>query len=159
MPGINLEELSISELLKLHSDALHELQSRNVLRTQNNPTGDYGEWLFAEKLGLKLEGNSAKGYDATDANGVRYQIKSRRVTKKNPIRQLGVLRGLEAEQFDYLLAVIFDESWKVSLAVKIPHAAIAGMSTYRAYQNGNVLTLSPSLFKYSTVENITHMLA
>ena len=93
MPGINLEELSISELLKLHSDALHELQSRNVLRTQNNPTGDYGEWLFAEKLGLKLEGNSAKGYDATDANGVRYQIKSGELPKRTRFGSLASCVG------------------------------------------------------------------
>ena len=73
-------ELTIAELLATHSAVLDELRHRNVIRSKNNPTGDYAEWLVSTKLGLTLETNSVKGFDATDLHGLRYQIKGRRAT-------------------------------------------------------------------------------
>jgi hypothetical protein len=154
----SLNSLSIEELLALHSSALDELQRRGVLRTKNNPTGDYAEWLFAERLGLQLAENSAKGYDATDGDGLRYQIKSRRITSANKSRQLGVLRDLDANEFDFLLAVLFDDAWQITHAVKIPHSSIARMSTFRAHQNGHILILRPILLNDPDVVDVTHLL-
>ena len=55
----NLNGLTIAELLKAHGAVLDELKRRGVVRSKNNPTGDYAEWLAATRLGLKLETNSA----------------------------------------------------------------------------------------------------
>jgi len=55
---------------------------RDSSETFNTVTSDYGEHVVAERLGLKLENNSNKGYDAVDSNNLRYQIKSRRITGK-----------------------------------------------------------------------------
>ena len=41
-----MEMLSVRGLLGLHVAALDELRRRGVLRTENNPTGDYAEYLF-----------------------------------------------------------------------------------------------------------------
>jgi hypothetical protein len=72
---IDWSTLGVTDLLAAHCAILDELRTRNILRSKNNPTGDYAEWLVPTKLGLRLENNSAKGWDATDAAGVRYQIK------------------------------------------------------------------------------------
>lgn len=61
---MNIKNKSSVELMNLYAEILAELNRRNVVRTYNSPVGDYAEWLVAEKLGLVLEHNSQKGYDA-----------------------------------------------------------------------------------------------
>lgn len=51
----DLTELTVAELLTTHSAVLDELRHRNVIRSKNNPTGDYAEWLVSTMLGLTLE--------------------------------------------------------------------------------------------------------
>jgi len=142
--------LSIPALLATHSQILDELRKRAVVRSKNNPTGDYTEWLVSQKLGLQLETNSARGYDATDSKGVRYQIKGRRVTPDNRSTQLGVIRNLQGNDFDFLIAVVFDASWQVRVAAKIPHNVIAQVASFRKHVNGHVMHLCPS-----TIDNRT----
>lgn len=92
---MNLADLSISELLKLHAAAIDELKNRGVLRTKNNPVGDYAEWLVSSAFNLTLANNSAAGHDAESSDGKKIQIKSRRITENNRSKQLGVIRNLE----------------------------------------------------------------
>lgn len=47
-----LDAMSPLELLRLQSEVLDELMRRDIVRSRNNPTGDYGEWIVARKLGL-----------------------------------------------------------------------------------------------------------
>ena len=54
MRKFDLKSLSVFELLQCFSTALDELKQLGVVRTRNNPTGDYAEWLVAKKLKLKL---------------------------------------------------------------------------------------------------------
>jgi hypothetical protein len=151
--------LTVPELLAAHTAVLDELRARKVLRSKNNPTGDYAEWIVSTKLGLVLETNSAKGYDATDEQGLRYQIKGRRVTPDNPSRQLGVIRNLEQDCFDVLIAVVFDASWQILAAAKIPHATVAKFCAFRSHVNGHVMHLRASVLSDSTVEDISAQLA
>lgn len=155
----NLTDLTVSELLKSHGAVLDELKRRGVVRSKNNPTGDYAEWLAASRLGLKLETNSAKGFDATDPQGLRYQIKGRRVTPDNPSTQLGVIRSLGEKDFDFLLAVIFDADWQVLRAARIPHRTVEHLATFRKHQNGHIMHLRPSVFGNEDVADITDILA
>lgn len=124
MSSTDFSELTITELLATHSAVLDELQHRNVIRSKNNPTGDYAEWLVSTKLDLTLKKNSAKGFDATDPQVLRYQIKGRRVTPENKSTQLGVIRNLDGKDFDFLVAVVFDANWQVRCAAKIPHQTV-----------------------------------
>lgn len=75
----SLSSKSITELLALHSAIMEELRARKVLRSANNPTGDLAEFLFCAAFHWAQENNSARGFDATDDDGTRYQIKGRRV--------------------------------------------------------------------------------
>jgi hypothetical protein len=151
--------LTLSELLTTHVNVLDELRRRKVVRSKNNPTGDYAEWLASTKLGLRLETNSAKGYDATDSEGLRYQIKGRRVTPDNPSTQLGVIRNLDGHDFDVLIALVFDASWHVRSAAKIPHEAVMRLAIFRKHVNGHVMHLRPSVFNDPSVEDISASLA
>lgn len=154
----NLTDLTVSELLTLHSAATEELRSRGVVRSQNNPTGDYAEWLVSQHLGLKLETNSEKGFDARDSDGKRYQIKGRRITTANGSRQLSVIRDLGGGDFDFLIAVVFDKDWNVLTAAKIPHSAVSGIATFRKHVNGHIMHLRTTIFSDPLVEDITFVL-
>ena len=158
LQGKALADLTITELLEAHSAVLAELRNRGVLRSSNNPTGDYTEWLVAEGLGLRLNKNSEKGYDATDADGVKYQIKGRKLSPSNSSTQLGVIRDLDKQEFDFLIAVVFETDWQVKCAVKIPHAVLEGLAKHRKHVNGHVLHVRPSLFEIPRVEDVTSVL-
>lgn len=151
---MNLSELTIPELLKLQSSAVEELRSRGVVRTSNNPVGDYTEWLVAETLGLKLVGNSSAGYDAISTSGARIQIKGRRVTTKNRSRQLSAIRNLEEQDFDELVAVIFNEAFEVVEAVSIPHAVVAEYGAYREHVNAHILHVRGALLEDPRVKSL-----
>jgi hypothetical protein len=69
--AIDWSTLSITELPSAHCAVLDELRKRDIIRSKNNPTGDYAEWLASTKLGPRLEKKSAKGWDATGRQGGR----------------------------------------------------------------------------------------
>ena len=142
---IVLKSVSDLELLKLYADLLEELRDRELTRTSNNPTADYAENVAAEKLGLTRAGKEERGYDATDAKGHKYQIKGRRITRHNNSRQLGVIRDLEANLFDYLVAVIFDESFAVLEIWKVPFEFVQSNSRWSEHQNGHIFQAKSSL--------------
>lgn len=154
----DVRRLSVRQLLSTHSALLAELRYRNVVRTGNNPTGDYVEWLVASRLGLTLEENSAKGFDATCPEGHRYQIKGRRLMTSSGSPQLGVIRALEAGQFDFLIAIVMNADWSVRLAAKIPHDALGALAKFRGHVNGHVLRMTPGLLQIQGVEDLSEML-
>jgi hypothetical protein len=157
--SVDWSGLGVTALLDAHCAILEELRKRGILRSKNNPTGDYAEWLVSTKLGLTLENNSSKGWDATDANGVRYQIKGRRVTPDNRSTQLSVIRNLEGKDFDVLIAVVFDAAWRVRSAAKIPHDVVGKLASFRQHVNGHVMHLRPTVFSFPTVEDVTALLS
>lgn len=140
-----LTSLSDLELLSLHSEILIELRSRGVIRTKNNPVGDYAEWLVSKALGMTLLSNSSAGADAIDTDNKKVQIKARRVTPDNPSRQLSALRNYEAADFDYLIAVIFDETYNVLDAYKIPHEVIRDYARHSDYVNAHIVNLKGAI--------------
>ena len=149
-----LSKLSVSDLLRLQASAIEELRARAVVRTGNNPVGDYTEWLVAKALGLTLEANSSAGYDATAPDGRRIQIKGRRVTPTSKSRQLGAIRNLGKRDFDELVAVIHDVDFGIVEAVMIPHALISEFGTYRPHVNAHTLSVGGALLADPRVRNI-----
>jgi hypothetical protein len=146
-----------SELLQLHSAVLDEMRGQEIIRSRNNPTGDYAEWLVADRLHLKLEGNSSKGHDATDASGKRYQIKARQAARKQKAPLFSVMRELEQGHFDFLVAVVFDSEWNVSYGALISHAHVAPLCAFRARVNGQ-MRLAQSALGIAGVQEITALL-
>ncbi len=146
------------ELMNMYADILSELNARGVVRTYNSPVGDYAEWLVAEKMGLKLEKNAKKGYDAYNlSTDTRYQIKSR-WERGNPCvqsRELNVIRNYEDKQFDYLIVVIFDAHFDVKEAYLIPHNIICQYARYHKHQNGYILVAIGRVLEDANVINLT----
>lgn len=159
MPADNLSQHSVPQLLTLHSDVLSELRARGICRSANNPTGDYCEWLVAASLGLTLADNSSKGFDAVDADGLRYQIKGRRRAPGSRGTQLSAIRSIDVRAFDILIAVMLSADWSVQMAFKIPHDLVKDLATFKAHVNGHVLHLRPALKQQPGVEDITELLA
>ncbi|EQB9712624.1 DUF6998 domain-containing protein [Yersinia enterocolitica] len=149
-----LTSLSDLELLSLHSEILTQLRFRGVIRTKNNPVGDYAEWLVSKALGMTLLSNSSAGADAIDADGMKVQIKARRVTPDNPSRQLSALRNYEAADFDYLIAVIFDETYNVIDAYKIPHEVIRDYARHSNHVNAHIINLKGAILADPRVTSI-----
>lgn len=127
---IDLTEFPVSALLELHGDVIAELHRREIVRSANNPTGDYGELLFSRAFGWILNGNSSADADALDAEGIRYQIKCRRLAKPTGSRQLGFIRRLPDRPFDRLAAVLLDRKFRVTRAAIIPYEVVQPRAAY-----------------------------
>lgn len=134
-----LEGLRDREVLALWSSTIAELKRRGILRSDNTPTGDYAEWVVSRALGLSLQGNSKAGYDAVRADGVRYQIKARRLVTTKTSRQLSAIRNLNQDPFDYLIIVLFGPLFEVLECWQIPIEAVREHATYVAHVNGHRL--------------------
>lgn len=69
------DERTTVQLLAGYASTLAELRHRGVIRSNNAPAGDYGEWLVAKALDAKIVANAAmKSYDLTTADGRRVQV-------------------------------------------------------------------------------------
>ncbi|MFC2002818.1 hypothetical protein ACFLV4_02575, partial [Chloroflexota bacterium] len=108
-------------------------------------------------LGLSLKRNSHSGYDATNDKGERFQIKGRRLDPTNKSRQLGVIRNLETNDFDYLIGVLFDRDFKVIEAYKIPQHVIKEYAGFSSHQNGHILQLRGDILSNQHVQNLTYL--
>ena len=151
-----LSAMTEIELLKTHAATIDELMRRNVVKTRNNPIGDYTAWRVCQALKLDMESNRNKSFDAIDNRGVRYKIKGRRDESSSV--QLSVIRNLNDVEFDILIAVVFNNDFSIRLAVRMPHQAVARMSKFRRHVNGHILTLTDSIMSETDVSDITENL-
>ncbi len=117
---MNLKAYSALELLSLYNAIEAELKIRSVVRTKNNPVGDYAEYLFCKAFDWQQADNSQKAIDAIDAQGVTYQIKARRRSEDRDNRQLGAIRDLKEGSFDYLAGLVFNPDYTIFKAALIP---------------------------------------
>jgi hypothetical protein len=142
------------ELLALWAEIMAELRRRNLVRTANNPVADYAEHLVSERLGLTLQGNSNAAYDAIAPDGTRYQIKSRRMTRHRPSRQLGAIRNLDAHGFDVLAIVLFEPTFAVLGIWTVPYDVVHEHAVYKSHVNAHVLHARPALLNDPRVKKI-----
>ena len=115
-----LEEMTNAEVATAWARIISALRARDLVRTSNTPIGDYAEQICCERFALKRKGFSEKSIDAVDEDGVRYQIKGRRLTPENRSRQLGAIRDVKHKPFDVLLAVFFDADLAVQEIWHVP---------------------------------------
>ncbi|GAH21961.1 unnamed protein product [marine sediment metagenome] len=72
-------------------------------------TGEVGEVLACDKLGLKLLADPiSAGYDAIDKDNKRYQIKTRRVEHNR-----GRLSRFSKHEFDYAILVVLNAKYEI----------------------------------------------
>jgi hypothetical protein len=154
----DLVDLKTCELLRLYSDLLKELANRRIVRTTNNPVAGVGEYLVVNALGLKRAPQSNKGYNATDKQNRRYEIKSRRLTQHNPSRMLSAIRECELGHFEFLAGVLFNEDFSLYKACLVPHGIVLRESTFRKHVNAHILELEDTLWNFEGVVDITDKL-
>lgn len=159
MPALITHDLlSSRELLALYASLLDALRSRGVLRSSNNPVADYAEGVCARAMGWTLAGKSTAGYDATDAEGRKFEIKARRIVAENGSRQLSAIRAIERQRFDFLAAVLFDREFAITRAALIPFAIVKAHSKLSAHTNSWRFILREGVWSLPGVEDITDRL-
>lgn len=142
---MNIETLKLTDLLNMNKAINDELKKRNLVRT-SNITGDLGENLFRLALGWKLEGNSNCGYDATDSEGIKYQIKTRK--SENGTIQFGAIRDMENHAFDYLAILVLHEDYSVRYAALMPQQLVKKYCKHQDYTNSEL-----PIFNLSQLQN------
>ena len=75
----HLESLSVFELLRAHRWTLRRLIALKVIRSFNQPQGDWAEMLVKEAYNGELAATSNKGYDVIDEHRSLLQVKTRAV--------------------------------------------------------------------------------
>lgn len=144
MPDIDLNKMSIGELLGLSREVLAELRERKVLRTANAPTGDYAEWLVQRATRGKLEPNSKSSWDLETSDGERLQVKARVVVnpRDRGQRQLSPFRSWD---FNAAVIVLFDDEFEVWKAAWLSVAKLKQCARYAKHINGNLVFATDEL--------------
>jgi hypothetical protein len=154
---LDLSGASLTDILALNAATLDALAARGVLRT-SNLVGDYGEWLFAKAFGWELMPPSVKSHDACDPHGKRYQIKARRNAGRGGAFQLGIMRNLGDDGFDYLAAALLGPDYSVRLAIIAPREVVAEQAAFTSHQRGHILTIGRALLRDTRVRDVTEAL-
>jgi uncharacterized protein DUF6998 len=142
-------------LLSAYAVALHGLRSHGVIRSFNSPVGDIAEWMVSKKLQLTLTPMSNRSHDAVDTSGARYQIKARWCPSRNRSMQLGAVRDLASNPFEFLVAVVFDDDFMVDYAAVIPLPTVQQRSGYVARTNSHRLSFPRSVLRLPSVRDLT----
>lgn len=150
-----LSSESTESLLCLFGDVLEELKQRGLLRSNNNPASDFSETIAMRALGLKLADKSQKGHDAIDSEGLRYQIKCRRLTSQNTSRELGILRNLQSRPFDRLVGILFDAQFRVMRACVIPFEVVQSRVAFSEHARGHKFYLRDEVWDKPGVLDVT----
>ena len=151
----DLTKSTSAELLKLHAAIGPELRRRGIVRTENI-TGDVAEYLFC--LALNLTPTPQAHIDAVARDGKRYQIKGRRVTTRNPSRELGSIREMAGQHFDFLAGLLFDETYGIKRAAIIPHAVVMERARFVERSNSHKFLLRDDVWDAPGVCDVTDKL-
>jgi hypothetical protein len=153
--NIDLSRMDARQLLALHAQLGDELRARGITRSFNNPTGDIAELMFCKAFGWTQAGNAHAHVDAIGPDGIKYQIKGRRITAGNPSRQLGALRQLDGAHFNFLAAVLFSQDYSVLRAAIIPHTVVIARATFQEHTNGHRFILHDDVWNAPDVRDVT----
>lgn len=149
--------MSVRDLLQNYCDVMEELRRREVLRSSNNPVADYSELLFCRAFGWCQERGSALGFDAIH-EGLRYQIKGRRLTRSNPSRQLSFFRRLPDKPFDLLAGVLFHNCFDIRRAALVPHEIVENRARYSKHADAWLFELRDDVWNAPGVVDVTERL-
>jgi hypothetical protein len=152
---MDISNLKPRQLLALHAQVANQLRTRGITRSSNNPVGDFAEFLFCRAFGWSQQGKSNAHIDAIGPDGIKYQIKGRRITRYNASRQLGALRDLTGEHFDFLAAVLFSEDYSVLRAAIIPHSVAIERAAFVERTNSHRFLLRDDVWEAPGVRDVT----
>ncbi len=146
---------TVTQLMARYGALLRELRTRGVTRTDNNPVSDYAEALVARAFSLERGHGATRGYDARDADGIRYQVKARRLSPIYNNRQLGTIRALDQDRFDVLVGVLFEEDFAIRRAAAIPITVVRDRARSVGYVNGASFYLNDDVWLVPGVKDVT----
>lgn len=150
---MDTKTLSAHALIALQTEAMDELAARGIVQNPTQPVGDYAIHLACQAFGLKREPTSTSGYDASDSEGLRYQVKFKRLLSAADTRQLNAVKGLEQRKFDFLIGVLFHADMGVFRAALLPFDIVAAK-----VDQSKILLLSNKLWDMDGVIDITDKL-
>ena len=124
-----------SDLLALSRAILAELRRRGVVRTGSAPAGDYAEFLVQAAVGGDLAPNSQRSWDVLTPDGERLQVKARLVVDpaRRSEREVSIFRSWD---FDAAVLVLFDDSFRVWRAARLPAALLQETGRWADYVRG-----------------------
>ena len=143
----------LSQLFLFSVQIVEELRRCGVVRSENVLTGDLAEYLFCQAFDWTQEPNSKKGFDATDKDDTRYQIKGRRIHRRNSSRQISAIRDLQG--FDFLAAGLFNHFYQVERAALIPAAVVQDRAIYQKHTNSYRFMLYDETWDIPGVRDVT----
>lgn len=147
---------STAELLRGYAETLVELRRRGVIRSNNAPAGDYGEWLVHRALGGTMVANfSVKSHDLTLEDSRRVQVKTRVVTV--PVKR-AQLQSSVFRSFDFELAALVllrDTDYAVHRAVLVPVSLVQAVSSRVDHVNGWRLAMITDVLDHQASEDFT----
>lgn len=152
---MDMSLLTTRDLLKAHGAVMDELRRRAIVRSANNPVSDLAELIFCKVFDWARENNSTSGHDATDAAGVRYQIKARRLATPKGSRQLSAIRNLPADPFDHLAGILFDRDFAVIRAALIPIGIVRARAKRSNHTNSWKFILTDDVWNEPGVLDVT----
>ena len=105
----------------------------------------------------ELAPNSEKSWDVMTPDGQKLQVKSRLLDdpRKSKQRQLSPIRSWG---FDSLVIVLFDSTYRVWKAVKVPANLVRGTGTHSDWVNGELIVARDSLLNHPTASDMTDLL-
>ena len=118
---MDLNQLTVSELVALYGDIIQELKEKGVIRSKN-VVGDIGEYLaidyYCKTPGLprlQFAPPSTENIDAISTKGERYSIKS------TTSSTTGVFYGVNTPEnatpqkqlFEYVIIVVLNDSYQL----------------------------------------------
>ena len=130
---------------------MRELRVRDVVRTNNNPTGDIAEAIVAEHFGGERGSFAQAGWDVKTSAGERIQVKAMRRTPTNKRRNVSPIRDRD---YDSVVIVVFDEDFNVTEGLKFPREAVEDLFEHRAYVNGRIIAVTDKLRSDPRVKTI-----
>jgi len=156
---MNIDNLSVSELLELYSKILKKLKKDKVIRS-NNLVGEIGEYIAIEHY-TKIKGlpklqaapTGTKNIDAISVNGDRYSIKA------TTSGTTGVFYGLnpkgsieeDTQRFEYVIIVIFNDDMSLKNILELDWNTFLKHKKWHSRAAAWNLVITKKLFEDSKV--------
>lgn len=154
-----LQSISDDGLIKLYSDIIKELKSRNIIRTKNI-IGDLGEYLaiyyYNNTPGLpnlQVAPAGTQNVDAISRKGERYSIKSTSGNLTSVFYGLKDIDSVEEEKqkFEYVILVIFKNDFELNKIIEINWEQFLKYKKWHKTMRGWNMTVTKNLIAESKI--------
>lgn len=136
-------------LLRDWAAIMRALRDREVIRTNNNPTGDIAEVIVARHYGGERGSFTQAGWDVLTRDGERLQVKALRRTDTG---RSGKLSPIRDSDYDAVVVVVFGEDFDVDLGVRLSRTLVEELFPHKPYVNGRSISITRKLLEHPQVE-------